>query len=170
LDGMKTIAMVDFYRLYEMLIVSNFLTVNKLSWRYSYSIVRQIWDWLFSRAKSAAWTCKNCDSMQWVITSLLCGWNAKYKCPVPIHFSECSFRTMNYLLRSVFLRLAQRLAGKSISDMTYLLSSGTFNLYSINSVSPLHSVLNKYRLVTHRLMLCQCALTATVVFVFCINS
>jgi len=32
--------------------------------------------------------------------------------------------------------LAKRLAGKSLSDMTYIVSSGTLNLNSINAFAP----------------------------------
>jgi len=42
-------------------------------------------------------------------------------------------------LISIFLVLAERLAGKSTSDMTNLVSSGTLSLNSINQLSSVFS-------------------------------
>ena len=63
---------------------------------------------------------------------------------------------------SIYLSTAKRLAGKSVSDMTYIVSSGTLNLNSINqpgvTVTPEINMVDKKAevvLVWQVLLTCQ---------------
>jgi len=54
----------------------------------------------------------------------------------------------------VILVLAKRLAGKSVSDMTYIVSSGTLNLNSINQSTSLSTQHDHFMDAVPRQSLC----------------